>query len=129
MKKYIIIPLLCILIYGCEKKPFDYRTKYIGDYTFVVQSSSWDPLNGQHDTTYTMEGEIDYGSGKNAILISFSGSSSTKIFTLFEDGTIQARTIPVGCSGEFESVNKITYSCHWASPAHHASRTVKGEKK
>ena len=124
MKKYLIISLGCILIFGCKKDPFDYRTKYVGDYSFVIHYSSWNPLNGQFDTTYSIDGKIDYGSDKNTISIFFSGSSSPQIFTLFEDGTIQD-----GCKGEFESVNKIKYSCYWASPAAHTSETVSGEKK
>ena len=124
MKKYLIITLICILIFGCKKNPFDYRAKYLGDYSFAIHSSSWNPLS-QLDTTYTMQGKIDYGSDKNTISIFFSGSSVPQEFTIYEDGTIENG----GCGGEFESANKIKYSCYWASPGAHASKTVDGEKK
>lgn len=124
MKKIFLYAIFCQLILGCKKNPFDYRTKYVGDYSFTIHYSSWSPFYGQFDTTYSIDGKIDYGSIKNTISIIYSGSTSPQMFTIYEDGTIED-----DCKGEFESANKIKYSCYWASPAAHTFESVIGEKK
>ena len=124
MNKIFIIILACMILIGCKKNPFDYRTKYVGDYKFEISVSAWNPVQGEFDTSYSVDGRIDYGSDRNTISINFSGSNSPQVFTIYEDGTIENK-----CQGEFESAHKVVYSCYWASPGAHTSERVVGEKK
>ncbi len=126
MKTTVVISLLFFSLVACEKGPFDYRTKYVGTYDFVIHRESGDPINGHLDTTYTIDGRIDYGSAKHAISISLHEDAPLE-FTLYEDGTIEGRNNV--CKGEFESSDKVHYSCYAASPASHSTTDVKGEKK
>ena len=127
MKKTFILIFSCIAILGCKKNPFEYRTKFLGNYNFIIHSSFYAGTPTNHytrDTTYSVDGKIWYGSDKNTISITFSGSWSSE-FTIYEDGTIEGG----GCRGEFESTNKIKYSCYWASPASHTNQDITGIKK
>ena len=75
MKTKLIFLMMILFMYGCKKNPFDYRTKYLGDYIFVEYNSSWNPIDGYRDTSYTREGEILYGSDENSISINFENET------------------------------------------------------
>ena len=124
MKKRIIFLLSLFAIIGCKKDPFDYRTKYIGDYTFLIHSKTYIMFDPPIDTSYYQDGYIGYGSEKDKIVISLSGKRATE-YTIYEDGTIGENA----CRGEFESSKKIRYSCSWGSQATKIHEEVTGEKK
>ena len=124
MREKLILFFCCLLIYGCGKKPFDYRSKYIGDYSFVIHYNSYNPLDGSLDTIYSKEGKVDYGSSDNTVVVFFNETKNDE-FIVYEDGTIGDFVL-----GEFETTSKINYSWYKAeSPAAHSSCNVKGEKK
>ncbi len=124
--KFILSLMLIPLINcGCKKNPFDYRTKYLGNYVFVVHSSSYNPTDGAIDTTYTLDGKIDYGSDKNTILITSNGITGGD-YKIYEDGTVETEH----CSGEFATSDKLLYSCYiHVSMMAKWSWDVVGEKK
>lgn len=124
MKNILPFLFLCLAMLGCKKNPFDYRTKYIGKWEFVVQSHSWTP-NSYKDTTYTTVGRIDYGGDKDEINIHVSGSSGFIVVEILEDGTINSGS----CKGEFETKSKVRFYCHGASPASGTHRDVTGTKQ
>ncbi len=125
MKKIFLLILFSCSFFGCKKNPFDYRTKYLGNYNFIVNYSSWNGLEGQHDTTYVFNnGKIDYGTDKNTILIFFDSGSSkpSDELTIYEDGSL-------GC-GEFVTTEIIKYTYYQnQSPMSHSINSVSGEKK
>ena len=113
-----------MIIYGCEKNIFDYRTKYLGDYTLEINYSSWDVLNGPFDTTYSAEGNVDFGSDKNTIEILISGNAKAMTLDIFEDGTLQGKY-----DGEFESTNTFKMSIRQSSPGSVIYESIIGKKK
>ena len=129
MKSFTQFLLLgfCFILFGCQKKPFDYRNKFLGDYTFVTHVHSVYGISPViiHDTTYTNDGKIWYGSDENKVSISFSGGGTSE-FTIYEDGTLDGGE---GCKGEFESTKKVQYSCYYASPGSSVENDITGEKK
>ena len=124
MRKSILPVLFCLSLLGCDKSPFDFRTKYIGDYSFIINTSTWNLSMGLVDTTYSVTGKIDYGSEKNTISVTYIGINKPEVFLIYEDGTIENE-----CKGEFETVNKIKYSCFFASPGGQVSTNVVGKKE
>jgi len=126
MKNKLLILFFCIFIFGCKKNPFDFRNKFLGDYIFVVHNSSWYSGNVQMDTTYTIDGTVDYGQEKNSVLISSSAFSLQA--TVYEDGTIEGYWDNNG-KGEFISTKQITYSVHSYWPDGNYSQDITGEKK
>ncbi|HVA98494.1 MAG TPA: hypothetical protein VNG53_06330 [Bacteroidia bacterium] len=124
-KQFLLLGF-CFILFGCQKKPFDYRNKFLGDYTFVTHVHSVYGISPViiHDTTYTNDGKIWYGSDENKVSISFSGGGTSE-FTIYEDGTLEGN----GCSGEFESTTKVKYHCGYYSPGGSTTNTITGTKK
>jgi hypothetical protein len=119
---------LLISICSCEKNPFDYRTRYIGDYTFSVHRKSWVgviPDVSVTDTSYTSEGRIDYGYNKTTIRIDLTSADSRNFPELYEDGTIEGYY----WTGEFVSsdIVKLKRVYIWAAGV--SITTVEGHKK
>jgi len=119
---------LLISICSCKKNPFDYRTRYIGDYTFSVHFKSWagvHPDVSVTDTSYTSEGRIDYGYNKTTIRINLTSADSWNFPELYEDGTIDGYP----WTGEFVSsdIVKLERVYKWAAGV--SITTVEGTKK
>lgn len=128
MKKIFLLASFCVAFLGCKKNPFDFRSKFIGDYNFQIQASSYygvGPYFSSHDTTYSIDGNIVCGSENDKISISFANQNGSSEFTIYEDGTIEDGN----CSGEFESTHTVKYSCFWGSPGAGTYETVTGKKK
>jgi hypothetical protein len=89
--KFAIIFILVILLnISCEKLPFDFRNKYLGNWEFNLSDRHevYNGTQGFHDTTTlrTYHGEFKYGSKHSAILFQASGYS--KEFSIKKDGEI-----------------------------------------
>jgi hypothetical protein len=127
MRKYITIICIYLTVSGCQKNPFDYRSKFTGNYTFTIHSKSYwgiPPNATITDTTYSYNGKIELGSEPN--IISIAGSE----FVIYEDGTIiGSEHVVNGCKGEFESPQKVSYSCHSGGLGVASNYTVTGVKK
>ena len=130
MKKILWLVFFCLLLSGCKKNPFDYRTKFIGKFNFSVHNTAWTLSGPTLDTTYSYSGEIQNGSENNTILITFSENVSIEA-TIYEDGTLDNCI----CShygylkGEFESTKKIHFSYRSGGLGGGSYRIVTGEKK
>ena len=124
-----LIVVFCVVsITGCKKPLFDYRKKYLGDYSFSVHESS--SIGGtSHDTSYTNDGTITKGSDLQSILITYSSGASEE-FILFEDGSIRLYDSNSSSStGEFESVNKMRYTIEWEHMFFWGIKSVTGTRK
>jgi len=103
---------------GCEKNPFDYRSKFLGNYDFSIHHSAWN-LNGTTlDTTYNYSGEIMEGElfFNTTVQIKFADNVTIEA-ELFEDGTLgtvsnynSSNSI---LKGEFESPQKVNFVVSW----------------
>jgi hypothetical protein len=123
-----ILLFFLIAISSCEKQPFDYRTKYIGDYTFSIHFKSWAgvyPPYSEVDTSYTSEGWIEYGLNETTIRIYLSSTDSWNIPDLYEDGTIDG----YGWTGEFVNSKKLIMKNVYLRPSGASVTTVEGNKK
>ncbi len=128
MKK-ILIALLGVLVFGCKKDPFDYRTKFIGDYTIAIHESSYwgiPPNTGSLDTTYFFDANISNGSDKNSITISSPYISLHTI--VYEDGSLEGYKDNNGI-GEFTSEKEIKYSWGSYAPGGSTTYTLTGKMK
>lgn len=95
--------ILCVFftITSCNKHLFDYRNKFLGDYTFNIHETGYNTLSNEIvDTMFIYYGKIEYGTNENNISISFLEALSAEP-NLFEDGSI----IGDGVKGEFNSTN------------------------
>ena len=105
MKNKLFILLFLSLIYGCQKKPFDYRNKFIGNYNFSVHKRTWSTLGPVTETDYNYTGTISYGNyNDNAINIIFLDDKNVEPI-LYEDGSLKFQAL----KGEFESTKKLHF--------------------
>jgi hypothetical protein len=123
MKNFLLLLILTISFYSCEKNPFDYRTKFTGDYHFEIHTQYGSPMSFS-DTSYKFDGNISYGSGDHKLKIFYRGVVIDEI-VVYEDGTIGDH--PYG--GEFESKNRIVYFISEHSPGGIYTKNVIGERK
>ena len=123
MKKILLFLFLGLTLIDCKKNPFDFRSMYTGDYSFLVHTSSYNPVDGPFDTTYSINGNIKNGSNENSISIYFENQTVDEL-TIYEDGSLDGNH----CSGEFETSNKIKYSCNWYSPSFQFYEIISGKK-
>lgn len=114
MKKVMVISLVLIVALSCEKIPFDYRNKYVGDYTFTKRYHFFYPPNNTIDTTYSdvIEGYIHLGKETNQIELYYDNYINS--FGENEKSIIQVIVTRTGVfenysnpSGKFISSNKI----------------------
>ncbi|OYT16662.1 MAG: hypothetical protein B7C24_06615 [Bacteroidetes bacterium 4572_77] len=90
MKYYRLIGILgfIFIIQSCEKKLFDKRTKYIGDYKFTINATCT-PNLGDCDTSYIYDGNIDYSSDNDKVIIKFESNFSIEPLIDHDNNLIQ----------------------------------------
>jgi hypothetical protein len=138
--KYLNISLLfgIFLFQSCEKLPFDYRTKYIGEWSFryeIHEHVTSGPGMGYYDYVYNYDGEIKYGPKFDEILIQFNNYE--KILQLNKYGEFGPTEVYNNStnfssySGKFEGRKKFFYTEYWLIRMKYEQTTIKifGEKK
>ncbi|MEJ6582436.1 MAG: hypothetical protein QNL61_08130 [Crocinitomicaceae bacterium] len=65
IRTILSLSLFVVVFFGCEKKLFDYRNKYLGGYQFTYYCSYWQMVGTTGDTTIIDEGKIKYGDKGN----------------------------------------------------------------
>jgi len=134
MKKGLFFIIILLGFTGCEKISFDYRTKYVGDYHFLVHEQ-YMAVPKPVDTMYTVDGQIALsGFNINSLVLSYPKKDCNFIidFAVHEDGTIDKSDISydmIRRSGEFESSDKIKFSFGITSPGGFWYEEITGEKK
>ncbi len=122
--KRILIFLLCVfLVAGCQKNPFDYRTKFVGNYNFTVRLTTWTIYKQTLDTTYLYKGKIWYDGNETMVSIEFSGYQP-EIATLYEDGSMKGQHV----SGEFISTKKVRFKVSYSSMGGGGQYSIVGDK-
>ena len=108
---FSLIVLISALI-GCEKKLFDYRNKYLGDYQITYHYSYWQMGGVTGDTTITYNGQINYGD-KGKIKIDWYDGSEYE-FEVSKDGGITK------CNSSLGTIDKnnfeLTFTDDLCSP-------------
>jgi hypothetical protein len=123
INRHVLILCLYLFISGCEKQPFDYRTKFVGDYRFTVETSHYGPITGNPDTNYIDDGKIWYGTYEDRLKIILSNKQTFE-FVVYEDGTIEG-----GGYGEFESTEKVHFGCTYGGLGAGVYYNISGEKE
>jgi hypothetical protein len=80
-KRNILLFLVLITSFSCEKVPFDYRNKYIGDYNFTTYYTEWSWATGMYtyDTT-EYNGKTVYGTTKELLKIDYQNNKEIELF-------------------------------------------------
>jgi hypothetical protein len=79
-KKLLYILLVSLGLTACKKNPFDYRSKYLGDYEFTTTISSWNMISGVQPTETTVyNGSVSMSSLEGKIRINYMDGISTDV--------------------------------------------------
>jgi len=105
MKTIISLSAILLFFISCEKQPFDYRNKYVGDYTFTKRYHFFYPPNNNIDTTYSdvIEGYVCHGKETNQIELYYDNYINS--FGENEKSIIQ---VIVNRTGVFENYSNPT---------------------
>lgn len=107
-KFLLVFSFLVLLNWSCKKNPLDYRTKYLGDYHFVRDYTSWVTGGPVTSGSISREGRVEYGE-KGEIKIIFDSNDPThfNVYEIDRDGNLTNSS--GGNAGKFESKNKVHY--------------------
>ena len=123
MKKILILLFCIFLVTGCQKNPFDYRTKFVGDYNFTVRLTTWTIYEQTGDTTYLFKGKIWYDGNEKMVSVEFSGYQPEKV-NLYEDGSMKGQHV----NGEFVSTKKVRFKVTYNALGGGAQYSIIGDK-
>jgi hypothetical protein len=90
----IIILAFILSLSGCKKKLFDYRNKFLGDYSITYHYSYWQMGGNTGDTTIQYNGVIEYGDKGNIKLEWYNGDRYE--FSVSKKGTISKCNSTIG---------------------------------
>jgi hypothetical protein len=106
----VLFSVTAIIFFCCEKQPFDFRNKYIGNWIFSIQLSSWDPSRGgDYTDSLQCTGSFYYGANFDEIILQSDSYSKTfridkygKVVSMYDQHTFTE-------AGEFEDTRVFRY--------------------
>jgi hypothetical protein len=104
--------VILVLIFSCEKQPFDFRNKYLGKWNFNISLSSWNPTRGgDYTDSYQCVGDFTTGVKFDELTLQSDYYSVT--FRIDKYGTLisqfNTRSWNNGELGGFSGRNSFTY--------------------
>jgi len=125
---FLSILLGAVLVFGnlsCEKKLFNYRNKYCGDWEFEVVSVTYNEQDSTSSTsTETYNGEIKYGEESNELLVTYLDNRSITI-VVNKEGEISGS---FSLDGSFESKKEVDFRFRTGTGFAGVNYTVVGDK-
>lgn len=104
ISKITVIILIVLSAFGCKKRPFDFRNKYVGDYDITYSYSSWQLNSGVYNSDTLSTGGKVYYDKKDQIIISYN-TNSTLILGITKDGNL---SLSCGTEiGKFDNKNEF----------------------
>ena len=135
MRSLFPVILMLSLFFTCKKKMFDYRNKYVGEYSFSGYTYTIGRISGNSDTTYfeNIDGELSYDKkGEKGTMNLFVENLIFKEFTIDKSGNINLCLSKTTIDNDYTF--EITYDkiiCDDGSPAMGGKEmyTITGKKK
>jgi hypothetical protein len=112
MKSPFLLIAAIFLLSSCEKKPFDYRNKYLGEYHFTYQYHVTYNGGGSQDTSIYYDGSIHDGEDGFIKVDWYSGNP--REFEVSKDGKLTLCNTSLGSMSKESFV--LTYNDNLCSP-------------
>lgn len=121
--------IICLLLFGCKKNPFDYRSKFIGNYIFSAHITTFNVYGPgiYTDTTYSYNGNVASSSYNDCVKVYFSENIFVEPI-IYEDGTLEGKSYYQYFVGEFESTKKIKFTYFEGGLGGGTTYYISGEK-
>lgn len=121
----LFIGIIALTNFGCEKKLFNYRNKYVGDWYFTTNHQSASGGQFLIDTTY-FKGSIQYDDSRKKLLVKYNEGEQVSVdinksgyFTSVSTGS---------ASGKFQSADQVLFSIKWGEGNTYELHTINGVK-
>lgn len=105
----IVIIFTILISFACEKRPFSYKNKYLGNWKFKYNTKVWQMGTATKIETGEFEGKVYYNKGdkKDIIRILFAPAWDQS-YTIEKNGTLFV------CSdmGQFLNENEVSMEYH-----------------
>jgi hypothetical protein len=126
-KAILTIIVLIALVICCETEE-DFRDKYLGNWKFHVEESSFSMVDSLYSKdSFIYNGKISYGKTENELLIEYDSVHS---LTLMIDKKGLLFNFPTGYSnGEFYGSDSIHIYLRWGGLGWGSTHIVNGNKK
>jgi len=123
----VLFPAI-VLFSACEKKAFDYRNKYIGEWNFEVERRSYhmDTTGDHYWDTINYQGRIDYGAGGNELLVQYLADDNITI-SIDKDGNVASPCYH--CNASFPDKKTLDMYLRWGGLGEGYVHNVLGKKK
>jgi len=129
MKSFIYFIIFgFLLLNSCEKGPFNYRNKYLGEWDFIVKTTeiNTDSIGYYHEDSFTYSGEIKYGESNNEIIIEYLDNRSITL-SIDEDGVLSEFPTKY-CGGKFDGEEKINLYLKWGGLGGGVTHVIEGKR-
>lgn len=126
----IIFGIYFITASSCEKKLFDYRNKYCGEYAFEVEKTLTVSGQGTETSNYEYNGSVSYNRDleKDEILINYLETNTAQV-SITKDGVfINKYGYNALLTGEFHGKENMYYLYSY-SPAASGSTEIWGVRR
>lgn len=125
----LFLPGILLFLLGCEKQPFDYRNKYLGEWEFNVSRSelNTDSIGHYESDALIYVGEIAYGDAEDELLIKYTENNSVTL-KISEEGKLSDPASNYS-DGKFESRKKLHLYLRWGGLGGGIKHVIDGEKK
>lgn len=126
----IVIASLSLMINSCEKRVFDYRNKYCGDYFFEVDATQVVDTEATQ-SQWKYDGKVFYDKEDDRELLRINYSPTTNLTVrVSKGGTIFISANMALANGEFYKRDSLHFSYTYVqSPATSTSVDVRGIRK
>ena len=94
----------CIILVGCSKPAFDYRSKYVGTYDVVSYNSNW--VMGQVQQYDTVHYTLQVKRSKDVYYVDFITEYGESTYLLEKNGTLHYETHLMQREQNDNSINK-----------------------
>lgn len=131
MMKFLFFFLtVTLFMTSCEKKPFNFRNKYIGTWSFTVKRTAYQLNQGiTLDDTVYYEGNIEYGSEKNELVIHYLENEKVTMLMDIKDSLYKQNADPhVIDMGKFTDKKHLELTTGYHGLGGSSRNDVKGVK-
>jgi hypothetical protein len=129
--KTTIILFIAFSLFNCNKVPFDFRNKYIGDWSFEIKASGFNMADSStFNYTESYDGEVKYGVADDAVIIKYGDNSTESLdFKIDKRGNLSGFPSSYYGSGEFESRKKLSITITGGGHGGGWTKVINGDKK
>lgn len=124
----LLLLAFMLILFSCKKNPFDYRSKYEGEWDFnVVNSTKIVTIDSVVEyKEYQYQGTIKASKGDHDLVITYSSWEEPLLLAVNKDGELENGLGTISKSKAHIYISNVSYSSEWKWVT---EKTIYGTKK